>query len=57
MDKERLQTTEKDDTMESKLVCLDRIMPFEKENFYHEWFYGRFDCIPTLFYILIYIEK
>lgn len=37
MEKERsLQTTEKDDTMESKLVCLDRIASFKKENIYHE---------------------
>lgn len=30
-----LQTTETDDTVESKLVCLDRIMSFIKENMYH----------------------
>lgn len=37
MEKESsLQTTEKDDTMESKMICLDKIMPFEKENIYHE---------------------
>lgn len=37
MNKERsLRTKEKDDTMESKLVCLDMIMSFEKDNIYHE---------------------
>lgn len=58
MEKESsLQTTEKDDTMESKLVCLDRITSFKKENIYHEWFYERFDRVPPRIFFLIYIVE